>query len=138
MGLCQHVYRRGGIYWWRRHGLAPAKNETRSLNMSLKVREPIRARILGRIVSVEADKIAERIWRGMLLPDQEKALLKQFIDEQIRDLDWVAIKNTRLRLFSTDGEALNAVSAHRRMERILSIVFRMIAVGGVTANVTSA
>ncbi len=46
MGLCENVYRRGAVYWWR--GRFGAKGQgSRVVALSLRTRDPDRARSLG-------------------------------------------------------------------------------------------
>ena len=84
MGLCENVYRRGGVYWWRRRGRPCHDAAGPYVHVSLKVRNPRQARALARLVSVEADRLGSV---EMLDASQQKALLKAFIDNQVGHFD---------------------------------------------------
>jgi integrase len=132
MGLCQHVYRRGGIYWWRRR-LASLDGSC-YVHVSLRLRDPDRARQLGRLVNAEAERVVELVRKGMLRSDQQTEVLKRFIGEQIVELDHVALKVTQGQpVLCDDGEYLDQAAVRRTVERRLSKVFALFAVGGAHA-----
>ena len=87
MGLCENVYRRGGVYWFRRRVSLGDHAGGAYMRVSLRVRDPNRARQLARRVGAEADRLRNL---PMLDPSQQKALLKAFIAEQAGRLDGVA------------------------------------------------
>ncbi len=87
MGLCENVYRRGGVYWFRRRLRLVDSGPCSYIRVSLKVRDPRRAREIARLVGAEADRLRKR---ATLNASQQKALLKAFIAEQAGRLDGVA------------------------------------------------
>ncbi len=133
MGLCENVYRRGGVYWWRRRLGLVAVGEPAYIRISLKVRHPQRARELGRLVGVEADRLRSQ---GMLNSSQQKALLKTFIDGQLGHFDGV------MGLFAHQ-DAGNASIAETRAERIagertMAAVYAALGSRGVAAEIDEA
>ncbi|MDR3487964.1 MAG: tyrosine-type recombinase/integrase [Bradyrhizobium sp.] len=54
MALCSNVYRRGGVYWWRRRFTDSLIDGQRLVALSLRVREPAQARFLGAQLNAEA------------------------------------------------------------------------------------
>lgn len=143
MGLCQHVYRRGGVYWWRRRVNLIANGERAYLHLSLRVRDPARARVLALRVGAEADRLSLSARTQKLDGAQQVQLLKRFITDQLIEADAVAVANTAKPLLDYEGREaadwngrpLDALGAHRRAERQLCIVFNALAAGGAAARI---
>jgi integrase len=69
--------------------------------------------------------------KGMLRADQQAVVLKRFIGEQIAELDQVALKVTQgPPILCDDGNYLDQAAVRRTVERRLSKVFALLAVGG--------
>ena len=81
MGLCQNVYRRGGVYWWRRRTKLEHGAKSHYLHLSLKIRDPRHARVLALRVGVEVDRLEQL---GMLDAAKKSELLKIFIEYKAR------------------------------------------------------
>jgi hypothetical protein len=64
MALCLHLYRRGGIYWWRRR--LASEHGSCYVHVGLRLRGPHRTRQLARKLDVEADRVTELVRKGML------------------------------------------------------------------------
>ncbi len=65
MGLCENVYRRGAVYWWR--GRFGSKGEaSRSVALSLRTRDPDRARSLGIRLNGLAIRAREKVRNGAM------------------------------------------------------------------------
>ena len=134
MGLCEHVYRRGGVYWYRRRASAGQRNVSNKiyLHLSLKVREPGRARLLARLVTVEADRLEGL---GVLDAGTKKQLLETFIAEHTQTLDRHALATSQ-----TDhekGPAAEAALAERiALQRQMGAAYRLLARSGPSTYVT--
>jgi hypothetical protein len=87
MGLCENVYRRGGVYWFRRRVSLGDGGPDGYIRVSLRVRDPHRARELARLVGAEAERLRSL---ALLDPSQQKALLKAFIKQQAGHFHLVA------------------------------------------------
>ena len=66
MPLCPNTYRRGTIYWWRRRFANPATGRRRTLALSLGVRDPRSARIIGAKLNAAAEDAARRLELRMI------------------------------------------------------------------------
>ncbi len=56
MGICDNVYRRGAVYWWRcRFGPAEGGTAGRVVAISLRTRDPCSARSLDARLNAEAE-----------------------------------------------------------------------------------
>jgi site-specific recombinase XerD len=128
MGLCQNVYRRGGVYWWRRRTKVELGSKSHYLHLSLKVRDPRCARILAARVGVEADRLE---LSGMLDAAKKSELLKLFIESQAQNLDRYAQRAAHA---DADREAsAEPVEEKIRREKQISIVYSAIAARGPAA-----
>jgi integrase len=137
MALCQHVYRRGGIYWWRRR--LAAEDGSCYVHVSLRVGDPNRARQIARRLGAEADRVVELVRKGMLRADQQKEILQRFIKEQAGELDRVAFNATLgSQRLGDDGEIVDQIGLRRQIEPRLSILFELLATGGSHAVVNEA
>jgi hypothetical protein len=129
MGLCQNVYRRGGVYWWRRRTKVELGKKSHYLHLSLKVRDPRQARILAMRVGVEADRLE---LLGMLDAAQKTELLKLFIGAQLENLDRYA--RVAAHADADRGATAEPVENRVRRERLLSIAYAAIAARGPAAT----
>ena len=79
---CSHVYRRGGLFWWRRR-IRLRNGEVGTVAISLGIREPSMAWRVGRRVTVQSDN---------LMTDASIQSRRQFVDSltqfvQLQQLD---------------------------------------------------
>ncbi len=65
MALCQNVYRRGAVYWYRRRFTVGRTGRSRAVAFSLGVREPRLARRIGAALNARAHEFCERMEAGM-------------------------------------------------------------------------
>ncbi len=65
MALCQNVYRRGAVYWYRRRFPDSLSGRSRAVAFSLGVREPRLARAIGAALNARAHEIGQRLEAGM-------------------------------------------------------------------------
>ncbi len=145
MGLCQNVYRRGGVYWWRRRMNLIANRESAYLHLSLRVRDPAQARVLALRVGAEADRLAQLVRTRMLDGAQQVILLKRFVAEQVTVLEAAAVKHSHTKpldcdgreVIEWDGKPADALKAYRQAERHLSIAFDALAAQGPAARIRS-
>jgi hypothetical protein len=133
MGLCENVYRRGGVYWWRRRGRPCHDAAGRYVHVSLKVRNPRQARALARLVSVEADRL-ESV--EMLDASQQKALLKAFIDHQVGHFDAAAA------LFAhrdaANGKNVEPLAERMRRDKATAAIYAALGSRSVAADIGEA
>ena len=118
MGLCESVYRRGGMYWWRRRLSLGNGRPSSYIHCSLRVRDGRRARMLARLVNVEADRIARN---GMLTAIEQRELLKRFIDAQVGHLDGVT--SLMAHRDAAMGASAEALDERVRRDRRMSVVY---------------
>ena len=65
MGICENVYRRGAVYWWRcRFGPSEGGAAGRVLALSLRTRDPCSARSLGARLNAEAEMARSALRHG--------------------------------------------------------------------------
>ncbi len=65
MGICDNVYRRGAVYWWRcRFGPAEGGTAGRVVAISLRTRDPCSARSLGARLNAEAELARRALRQG--------------------------------------------------------------------------
>lgn len=91
------------------------------------MRDPHQTRQLARKLDVEVDHVTELVRKGMPRRDEQKAVLKRFIAEQIDHLDRVACEEKPKAEFAGDHEFVEYVGERRKIERRLSKVFALIA-----------
>ena len=65
MGLCENVYRRGAVYWWRGR-FGPKGEASRTVAVSLRTRNPDRARALGARLTGMALRTREQVRTGAM------------------------------------------------------------------------
>ncbi len=87
--LSEHIYRRGGYYWYRRR-VGSRGSAGFTVAFSLGVRDPIEAKRVGRCIDVEVDKMM-LVQRKARSQGEVKDALKLYVDLQERD------RGTRLR-----------------------------------------
>lgn len=133
MGLCEHVYRRGGVYRWRRRAGACLQEKESYLRLSLKVRHPQQARELARRVGVEADRLAST---RMLAASEQKLLLRTLIDNQVGQLDGVA--GLAAHRDADNGSNAEPHSDRVRRDKIMAAVYAALGARGVAARIGDA
>lgn len=88
MGLCANVYRRGGVYWWRKKArVSGASGAFRAVAVSLMVREPARAEMLGAILNARFILLGPKIMAGELSLPQIRAIFADLVKDEIRRWD---------------------------------------------------
>jgi len=130
MGLCENVYRRGGVYWWRRRGRPCREAAGPYVRVSLKVRDPRQARALARLVSVEADRL-ESV--EMLDASQQKALLKAFIDHQVGHFDSTA--GLFAHRDAANGKNVEPLAERMRRDKAMAAIYAALGSRSVAADV---
>ena len=130
MGLCENVYRRGGVYWCRRRGRPCREAAGPYVHVSLKVRNPRQARALARLVSVEADRL-ESV--EMLDASQQKALLKAFIDHQVGHFDSTA--GLFAHRDAANGKNVEPLAERMRRDKAMAAIYAALGSRSVAADV---
>lgn len=133
MGLCENVYRRGGVYWRRRRGRPCRDAAGRYVHVSLKVRNPRQARALARLVGVEADRL-ESV--EMLDASQQKALLKAFIDNQVGHFD--AAAGLFAHRDAMNGKNLDPLADRIRRDKAMAAIYAALGSRSVAADIGEA
>ncbi|MCB1537172.1 MAG: hypothetical protein KDJ44_21305, partial [Rhodoblastus sp.] len=87
MGLCANVYRRGAVYWWRKKARVGASSAFRTLAVSLMVREPARAKMLGAILNARFILLGPKLMSGELSLEQTRAIFADFVRHETRRWD---------------------------------------------------
>ena len=130
MALCENVYRRGGVYWWRRRLRLGNRATSTYLHCSLRVYDQSRARVLARLVSVEADRVRSL---GMLTASEQRGLLKRFIDQQVGHLD--AATCLVAHHSATTGTNADLPEVRARRDRRMAAVYAALGARGVAAEI---
>ncbi len=130
MGLCENVYRRGGVYWWRRRLNLGDEGACSYIRISLKLRDPRSARELARRVGVEADRLVRM---GMLTASEQKQLLKAFVDHHAGHLETVA--GLVAHQDAERGANAEPIIDRIRRERIMGAAYSVLGSRGVAAEV---
>jgi hypothetical protein len=130
MGLCENVYRRGGVYWWRRRGRPCHDAAGPYVHVSLKVRNPRQARALARLVSVEADRLGSV---EMLDASQQKALLKAFIDNQVGHFD--STSGLFAHRDAMNGKNLDPLADRIRRDKAMAAIYAALGSRSVAADI---
>ncbi len=84
MGLCQNVFRRGAVYWWRKK-IGGARNH--SIALSLNIREPARARALAAQVNARFHAMERKMLSGQISRNQVRGILAELIRDEIEYRD---------------------------------------------------
>ena len=99
MRLCQNVYRRGALYWWRRRFVDPAGGQSRMIAISLRIREPTAARLVGMSLNARAYEITSRLRAFMTIEEAQNDLVVivnafawRFSQEAVASLDRLALR----------------------------------------------
>ena len=91
MSLCENVYRRGAVYWWRKKivvKFAIKQEKTKTVvALSLKVREPGLAKRLAALLNAKVYSIRAALMTGKLTIPQTRAILAHFIEVERDALD---------------------------------------------------
>lgn len=130
MALCENVYRRGGVYWWRRRLSLGDDASCSYIRISLKVRDPRHARELARRVGVEADRLVEM---RMLTASEQKQLLRAFIDHQAGHYEGIA--GLVAHQDAERGVGEQAVAERTKLERAMGAAYAALASRGVAAEI---
>ena len=87
MGLCQNVYRRGAVYWWRKKIVGDGSSRSYLIALSLNVREPARARSLAAQLNARFHAMERKMLSGQISRNQVRGVLAQMIRDEIEYRD---------------------------------------------------
>ena len=82
MSLCANVYRRGGIYWFRKKIVIGKGRGCRVIAVSLLIREPARAKVMAAALNAQFISIGPRFMAGEYTLGQVRAILTEFIRKE--------------------------------------------------------
>jgi hypothetical protein len=66
MSLCENVYRRGGVYWWRKKVVRGELPAGRTIALGLCFREPARARRIAALLNARFLVFGDKMLTGQV------------------------------------------------------------------------
>ena len=130
MRVVQHVFRRGAVYWWRRRLLKKTgERELAPVAISLRTRDPSKARTIAAHLAVASDGILRQEGREVLSPVQVRSMLGSVARTHLAKLDRLAALETADGITADDG---------RSSDRIMGWARRLQASQGIAATVGEA
>ncbi len=111
MGAVQHVFRRGGVYWWRRR-VAKASGERvrQPIAVSLRTRELATARRLAAHLTLASEQIIGEESSDMLTRQQAKSLLTAALSDHLHKLSRIAAMELADGYSAADGRRLDLLT----------------------------
>jgi len=107
----QHVFRRGGVYWWRRR-IAKISSERfrQPIAVSLKTRELATARRLAAHLTLASEQIIGQEASNMLSKQQVKSLLTVAVSDHLHKLSRIAAMELADGFSAADGRRLDLLT----------------------------
>ena len=111
MRTVQHVFRRGGVYWWRRR-IAKISSERfrQPIAVSLKTRELATARRLAAHLTLASEQIIGQEASNMLSKQQVKSLLTVAVSDHLHKLSRIAAMELADGFSAADGRRLDLLT----------------------------
>jgi len=138
MSLCENVYRRGGVYWWRKKLRCGQPPTSRLIALSLKVREPSRARALAARLNARFHALGNIMLPANVSLENVRSILAEMVRDEIkyRNEGSFSAQNGPERLDLNPGE--DQRESLIRDERVFAAVYAVVAKYGKGLKVDAA